>query len=73
MAFRHSIGADSDVAGMWEIAGLIIRESTKGVLFNDGSKEAWLPRRFIKIRGPDRRGLAVIFMPDWLAKKEKFA
>ncbi len=72
MAFKHASNSDTAHAGQWEVAGVIKRETPKAVLFNDGAHEAWLPRRFITIGGSNRQGLAVVFMPQWLAKKEKF-
>ncbi|HRN83264.1 MAG TPA: hypothetical protein PK857_00470 [Hyphomicrobium sp.] len=73
MAFKHAAHVDGPEAGKYEVAGMILRETAKGVLFNDGAgHEAWLPRKSIHISPLDRQGRAVVFMPEWLAKKEKF-
>jgi hypothetical protein len=73
MAFKHAIDGDTAEAGKWEIAGIILRVTDKGVQFNDGFREAWLPKRFVTTRsGKLSQGPAVVFLPEWLAKKEKF-
>jgi hypothetical protein len=73
MAFKHALDGDAAEAGKWEISGLIVRVTEKGVLFNDGMREAWLPKRFVTTaNGAFRQGPAVVFLPEWLAKKEKF-
>jgi RNase P/RNase MRP subunit p29 len=72
MAFKHASNVDSADAGKWEVAGSVIRETPKGVLFNDGAREAWLPKRFVTIHPATRQQPATVVMPEWLAKKEKF-
>lgn len=70
MAFRHGVGP---LAGKWQLAGSIVRETPRAVLFRDQERggEAWLPKRFLKIE-PRRDGLVDASMPEWLARKQGY-
>jgi hypothetical protein len=71
MAFQHAIESDSQYAGLVEIAGTVIRSTAKAMLFNDGTREAWLPLSKIKFE-EGRDGIVIVYMPMWLAKKGKY-
>jgi hypothetical protein len=52
-------------------SGWIARSNTrrnKAILIDDGDQEMWLPKSVIEI---DRigDGTAIVFVPEWLAKK----
>lgn len=53
-------------AETWEAAGLIVRETDKAILFDDGRHQAWLPRSRIEIN-ETKHGCVVVVMPEWLA------
>ena len=47
------------------------RRTERAVLVSDDGDEreaVWLPLSQIEIDGPDRKGIATITMPEWLAK-----
>ncbi len=71
MAFRHASGLDTIEAGKWEVSGQIIRETAKGILFDDGSSQQWLPKSKVRVE-PQRDGSVSVFMDDWLAKEKRF-
>ncbi len=49
-----------------DLTGLIKINREKAVLFNDGARDAWLPKSLIEITPVDR-GLVVVAVPEWLA------
>lgn len=60
-----------------EISGHLKRDepSDKAVLFDDGTREVWLPRSQIKIKYPSAgftlgAPLVEIDMPEWLAREK---
>lgn len=69
MAFRHA--GDGDKAGLWEITARIVAETERALLVDDGQGPRWLPRRFLKLeRLKDE--LALVAMPEWLAKEKGY-
>jgi hypothetical protein len=67
-AFRHSYDADGPEAGKVEIAGVVLRETGKAILLDEGGREpVWLPKSKIRMQ-PTSAGLVTVFMPEWLAK-----
>jgi len=72
MGIQRSFDDDSELAGMFEVAGAIVRETEKAVLFTDGGEAQWLPKSKIRIVRDDKRpgGAAVVFLPEWLAKNK---
>ena len=71
-AFRHAYQGDEIDAGKIEVAGRILVERPKAVLFDDtggGGPGVWLPKSKIRIE-PNKDGTVAVFMPEWLAKKE---
>ena len=54
----------------WEAAGLIVQETDKAILFDDGRHEAWLPRSRIEIIPTKHGGAVIVVMPEWLAKNK---
>jgi hypothetical protein len=81
MGFRHALDADTEYAGLYEIAGAVIRETEPGdakagaILFTDGTRSEWLPKSRIRLLRDDTvpaEGAAVVFLPEWLAKKKGF-
>ena len=71
MAFQHALDSDSEFAGLFEVAGQVIRKTAKAILFSDGTREAWLPLSKIKTQ-EGRGGVLIVYMPKWLAQKQKF-
>lgn len=51
------------------IAGRIVHESKKAILFEYDSRNAWLPRRKIKIL-KQKDSEATIQLPGWLAERK---
>lgn len=72
MAFKHGFQDGDPHAGKYEIAAKVIRETSKAVLADDGTRQEWLPKSKITIE-PDKGGAVAIYMPEWLAKRAGFA
>lgn len=69
--FRHSYDEDSDLAGKVEVTGRIKHTTDKALLFDDGTSQQWLPKRFVKI-SELKGGLVELAMPEWLAKEKRY-
>lgn len=54
-----------------DIAGEIVRETEKAVLFFDGARKAWLPKAAIEIDRDRSDGLVEVTMPERLAKEKE--
>jgi hypothetical protein len=69
-AFRHSEDADGLEAGKVEVAGVIVRETAKAILLDEGGREpVWLPKSKVRLQ-PHSTGLVSVFMPRWLAREK---
>ncbi len=57
-----------------DIACIVIHETDKGVLIDDGTKQVWLPKAQCEIhvdgRNPDGTDALVAVMPERLAKEK---
>jgi hypothetical protein len=68
--FRHSHEGDGAEAGKVEVAGVIIRQTRKAILLDEGGREpVWLPKSKIRIE-PNTGGTSSVYMPTWLAKEK---
>ena len=54
-----------------DIAGIIVHQTERAVLFNDGDREVWLPLSHVELGliGPGRSVTAT--MPEWLAQEKE--
>lgn len=71
MAFRYAQNTDDPKAGKWEVNGIIVAETDKAILLDDGDKPQWLPKRGLVIE-KRRDGTHDVAMPEWLAKDKGF-
>jgi hypothetical protein len=63
-----------DIEGQ-EYPGRIVTQTADALLFNEGEREIWLPISQVRVKNlsPAPEGLrgemAIVTIPDWLAKK----
>lgn len=68
--FRHSYEADGLEAGKVEVAGIIVRDTGKAILLDEGGRAPiWLPKSKIRVE-PNSAGTVNVYMPEWLAKEK---
>lgn len=64
-------GGESMRRGDVELAGRVIRETDRAVIFADGRKETVVPKSLLRRRETDRaHRFDIITVPEWFAKKE---
>lgn len=68
MAF---VAAEGPYAGKVEVAGKIIEDREKAILFDDGGGARWLAKSQIDF-DVERDGTVIVWMPKWLAMEKKF-
>ncbi|MFA7504249.1 MAG: hypothetical protein WCZ28_06085 [Burkholderiaceae bacterium] len=71
MAFKHASDGDTLSAGQWEVSGVIVHETEKALLLDDGASKQWLPKSKVTIERLTEDHVTV-FMPEWLAKEKGY-
>lgn len=53
-----------------ELAGALVRNSDKAILWSDGEQDVWIPKSQITSQNLDSGGAGTIFVKEWFLKKE---
>ena len=62
-----------ETKGFTYVSGTVIHATDRAVLFNDGTRQEWIP--ISQIEDPDRFAIGEtidLLLPEWLAKEKGF-
>lgn len=68
--FRHAPDSSHPLAGLWEIEGVLVKETDRSRLIGWRGREIWVPRRVSRVCVHGRDGRVVIGVPSWFARRE---